>query len=138
MAALTRSWNAAPADVPLPSFVGKTYDEVVNAPASSYSFHFIKEEKSDSSHAAGQIIDQTPKAGTVVKATADVTLLVSTGGAEFDMPDVSGYTREEAEAALKQKKLTPKVFEVVSEDVDAGKVVSTDPAAGTSRCPCRT
>ena len=48
------------------------------------------------------------------------------------MPDVSGYTREEAEAALKQKKLTPKVFEVVSEDVDAGKVVSTDPAAGTS------
>ncbi len=47
------------------------------------------------------------------------------------MPDVSGQTREDAEAALRQAKLTPVVSEVASDEVEAGKVVGTDPAAGT-------
>ena len=131
VAALTRNWNAAPEEVVLPNFVGKTYEEVVESPASSSSFNFKKEEKSDSAHPVGQIISQTPKAGTKVKANADVTLVVSTGGKEFPMPDVSGQTREDAEAALRQAKLTPVVSEVASDEVEAGKVVGTDPAAGT-------
>lgn len=127
--ALTRSLNNSQVqEVSLPDFTGKQYTDVVND--SSYSFTFVKEEKSDASNAAGTIIGQSPNAGTMVKANASITLTVSTGGAVTPMPDLTGKSQADAEKILKNKNLLYTVYPVVNDSVDAGMVVSTDPAAG--------
>ena len=135
-AALIRNWNSGPTDVTMPNYVGQQYSSVVNKTSSStpyYQFTFSQEQKSDSSHPAGQIVSQTPKADTTVKSNAAVTLVVSTGGQQMKMPDVTGKTQEDAEAALKQQGLTKyKILPVADDSIPAGQVVSTDPAAGAT------
>jgi serine/threonine-protein kinase len=126
-----KSRASAPADIVMPNYVGKMYNDVVNASASSYSFKFTKEDKSDATHAAGMILSQTPKAGAQVKSSADVTLTVSTGGEQVSVPDVTNRTQDEATAALTNVGLKPKVSTVSDDNVAAGSVVSTDPAAST-------
>ncbi len=132
-AALIRNWNSGPTDVTMPSYVGQQYTSVVNKTSSSdtYQFTFSQEQKSDSSHPAGQVIDQRPKAGTTVKSDAPVTLIVSTGGQQIKMPDVTGQTQEDAEAMLKQQNIKYKILPVSDDNVPSGEVVSTDPTAGT-------
>ena len=133
-AALIRNWNSGPTDVTMPSYVGQQYSSVVNKTSSStpyYQFTFSQEQKSDSSHPAGQIISQTPKADTIVKSNAEVTLVVSTGGQQIKMPDVTGKTQEDAETLLKQQGIKYKPMPVADDNVEAGNVVSTDPPAGT-------
>ena len=124
---------AAPTDVQMPSYVGKMYNDVVNASASSgsYSFQYKEEQKSDSTHSVGMIIDQTPKAGTTVKSNASVTLVVSTGGEPVTVPDVTDKTKDEAVAELTNAGLKVKSESVADDTVAAGSVVSTDPAANT-------
>ena len=124
---------AAPQDVPMPSYIGKMYNDVMNTSAlsSPYSFHFKEEQKNDS-HPVGQIIDQTPKANTMVKSNADVTLVVSAGGEQITVPDETDKPQDEAIADLTSAGLKPKQPESVANDtIAAGHVVSTDPVANT-------
>jgi serine/threonine-protein kinase len=130
-AALLRGWNSGPSDIVMPDFVGKNYNDVVNASTSSYSFEFKREDKSDSEHPAGIVISQTPKAGMTVKSNASVTLVVSTGGEKVSVPDVTGQTQDEAIAALADQGLNYKIYTVADDKVPSGSVVSTDPAANT-------
>ena len=129
--AFQKNRSQAPKDVPMPNYVGKSYTEVIGAASSPNSFTFHEEEKTDSSHAAGIIIDQRPKAGLTVKSNADVTLVVSKGGEPVQIPDVSSKGQDDAVKALQNLGLVPKVSTVVDDDVAQGEVVSTDPAAGT-------
>ena len=123
-----------PHDVTMPSYVGKMYNDVVNAASSSasssqYAFTFTEQKKNDSTHPAGTIIDQTPKAGSVVKSNAPVTLIVSSGVEPVTMPDVTDKTKDEASAEITAAGLKAKII-TVTDSVDAGTVVSTDPKAG--------
>lgn len=129
--AFLRNWNSGPKDVTMPNYVGKTYNDVVNASTSSFSFNFKKQDKSDSSHTAGMILSQTPKAGSTVKSNTDVTLVVSTGGEQVAVPDVTNKTQDEAVAALTSAGLKYKINTVADDNVASGNVVSTDPAAST-------
>lgn len=51
-------------------------------------------------------------------------------GEKVTVPEVTGYTQAKAESALKELGLTADVSEVYSDDVAAGKVISTSPASG--------
>ena len=131
VSAFRRSQAAAPKDVTMPEFTGKTYAEAVASVDPSYTFTFHKEEKSSSDYAAGLVISQTPKAGTTVKSNADVTLVVSTGGEPVKVPDLTDKSQEDAVKALTNLGLTAKVNTVADDNVAAGIVVSADPAYGT-------
>lgn len=130
-AALMRSWGTGAKDIIMPSFVGKNFNDVTNTSTSSYSFTFQKQDKSDATHPAGTIISQTPKEGTTVKSNQQVTLVVSTGGEQVSVPDVTNKTQDEATATLASQGLAYKVFTVTNDTVASGSVVSTDPASGT-------
>ena len=125
-----------PHDVTMPSYIGKMYNDVVNTSTSSsvssaqYTFTFTKQQKNDSTHPAGTIIDQTPKAGSVVKSNAPVTLVVSSGVEPVTMPDVTDKTKDEASTELAAVGLKAKIITVTDNSTDAGTVVSTDPKAG--------
>lgn len=127
----SKSKSAAPTDIPMPDFVGKTYNDVVGASTSSYSFTFRHEEKKDPDHAVGIILSQTPKSGMMVKSNAAVTLVVSAGSEPITVPDVTGKTEEEATAAFTAVGLNSKFSKVADDNVESGKVIRTDPAAGS-------
>ncbi|HEX3040172.1 MAG TPA: PASTA domain-containing protein, partial [Caproiciproducens sp.] len=117
-------------DVALPNFVGKTITEVKENP-DYQNFKFITETKNDATKAVGVILSQTPKENTMVKANAEITLVVNSGGKDVAVPDVTDKTQDEATAELKQYNLTAEVYPVADEKVEAGKTVKTDPSAGT-------
>lgn len=130
LAALLHSCSSGPQDVPLPNFVGQNYDDVKNNPAYK-NFKFITETKNDSSQKAGIILNQNPKAGTVVKSNSDVTLTINAGGKMVTIPDLTNKTQDEAVSNLQQLNLTYDVLPVEDANVAKGYVQNTDPPAGT-------
>ncbi len=88
-------------------------------------------ETYDAAVPAGQVVSQTPEAGAKVKAERLVTIYVSKGGEDLEMPDLKGLLRADAEAKL--KKLGLNIGEVTEKpsDSEPGIVLSTNPYGGT-------
>ena len=82
---------------------------------------------------AGQVLRQTPAAGTRVAPGTAVSLVVSSGVAMVAAPNVVGATRLGAESAIQTAGLTVgAVSSESSSTVPAGNVIRQTPAAGTS------
>ena len=85
----------------------------------------------DASVPAGTVVSQNPEAGTKVKEERTVTINVSRGGEELEMPDLLGLDKSDAEIKLKKMGLKlGSVYEKFS-DEDEGTVISQEPRAGT-------
>ena len=88
-------------------------------------------ETYDSSVPAGQVVSQSPEAGSKVKEQRLVTIYVSKGGEEVEMPDLKGMTRSAAEERLKKLGLkVGSIYEKYSSE-DAGTVIAQDPRSGS-------
>ncbi len=84
----------------------------------------------------GQVIDQTPPAGTGVELGTAVDLVLSKGPAPVVVPDLTGMARAGAEAVITDAGLVlGTVTEQYSDTVPAGSVISQTPTAGTSVAP---
>ena len=86
-----------------------------------------------------KIISQLPKAGTTVKKGREITVVVSLGSSESEVPDLSGKTEQEARIALENENLVLGTVTMVTDSEKApGTVVyqSIEPdktvKAGTS------
>lgn len=80
---------------------------------------------------AGQVVSQNPTAGSKVKEQRLVTIYVSKGGEEIEMPALTGLSKSDAEAQLKKMGLKlGSVYEKYSNE-EAGTVIKQDPKAGT-------
>ena len=87
-------------------------------------------EQYDAKVSAGQVISQSPDAGTMVKEQRVVTIYVSKGGEELTMPNLKGLSRLSAESKLKNMGLVVgAVYEKVS-DQEAWTVLEQEPAEG--------
>ncbi len=87
-------------------------------------------EQFDAKISAGQVISQSPDAGTMVKEQRVVTIYVSKGGEELTMPNLKGLSRLSAENKLKKMGLTVgSVYEKVSEQ-EAWTVLEQEPSEG--------
>lgn len=83
--------------------------------------------------AAGKIMSQTPAAGKeAVPKSTQITLVVSKGPAPITMEDITGYEKSAARTYLENNGLKRKESEEYSDDVAAGRVISTDPKVGTA------
>lgn len=91
----------------------------------------VKTEYSDE-YEEGYVMAQSPKAGDMVKRGRTVTLTVSKGAEEQEMPPLKDATEAEAMKALEELKLGLKITvkDENSNDVKQGSVVRTEPAAG--------
>jgi beta-lactam-binding protein with PASTA domain/predicted Ser/Thr protein kinase len=78
----------------------------------------VSEEESDSP--AGEVISQSPSAGTEVEPGATVAIVVSSGKQQAKVPNVIGKLRQEAVQAVREAGLEPTVEEEETEV--AGKV----------------
>ncbi|WP_435121335.1 Stk1 family PASTA domain-containing Ser/Thr kinase [Micromonospora tulbaghiae] len=80
----------------------------------------------------GQVVDVSPKEGSAVAEGSKVTLKVSRGNVS-EVPNVRGYTEDQAKQRLKEAGYVVRVQEGDEVDpAEAGKVSSQSPAAGTS------
>jgi serine/threonine-protein kinase len=87
----------------------------------------------DNGVAKGLVIRTNPANGSRIARGGRVDLVVSAGPHMINMPQVTGQTLTDAQAAIKKAGLTPgKVKTVTSTTIAAGIVISTDPTAGTS------
>lgn len=89
------------------------------------------EESYSASVTAGNIISQTPEAGTEVSpGKTAITFVVSKGEELASVPDVVGQTQEAAQKALEAAGFLVELIEENSTSVAAGKVIQTNPRAG--------
>ena len=82
---------------------------------------------SDREH--GTVVSQSPAAGAQAADGDTVTIQVSKGTGQVDVPNVVGMTRGEAQAALSSAQLEANVVEVPS-DEPVGTVVAQNPVGG--------
>jgi serine/threonine-protein kinase len=90
----------------------------------------VQEQESDEQE--GEVISQSPSGGTEVARGETVTITVSTGRPQVDVPDVVGMTEEQAAARLNSAGLTPDRQErSVTDPTQDGVVIEQRPGAGT-------
>lgn len=79
----------------------------------------------------GEIISQTPEAGDFVKPNTTIEVIVSSGPARINIPNVKGLTEKEAKDKLEDAGFEVTVKEDFSATVEKGKVISQSPGANS-------
>ncbi|CAB4715130.1 MAG: Stk1 family PASTA domain-containing Ser/Thr kinase [Actinobacteria bacterium] len=79
---------------------------------------------------AGKVLEQDPTADSYVDPGSTVTLTISSGKPEVEVPDVVNQLRQQATAALESRNLKVSVT-VQDSDEPKGQVLRTEPGAGT-------
>ncbi|HWW89796.1 MAG TPA: Stk1 family PASTA domain-containing Ser/Thr kinase [Solirubrobacteraceae bacterium] len=79
----------------------------------------------------GRVIRQSPAGGIVVSKGTRVSIVVSSGPASIALVNVEGLTSAQALARLRAAGFKPTTSSQASSTVGPGRVISTDPAAGT-------
>ena len=118
----------------VPNVVGETQESAkAIIEEAGFAVGTEKEEYSDTV-AEGLVVRQSPKANTELAKGKTIDLVYSKGPKPPDqvkVPDLRNKTAEEAEKALADKNLHSKAGDAVYDDeIEAGRVVKQDPAAG--------
>ncbi|HEX6162132.1 MAG TPA: PKD domain-containing protein, partial [Vicinamibacterales bacterium] len=90
----------------------------------------------DAAVPAGRVITQSPVAGTIVPAGSAIDLEISLGPTPIEIPDVTGMTQAEAEAAIVAAGfVVGPITNEASNTIPAGRVIRLDPPIGSSVPP---
>lgn len=129
-------WNNRPEAgddlLEMPNLVGQLYEDVI-ANEEYADFNIQVREGNDPDLQPGEIMNQDPAAGIMVKKDADVELLVNGGVGQVEVPDVvtDHMTLEEAKQAIEDAGLDSHAENVADDEVEEGRVISTNPEPGT-------
>lgn len=118
--------------IPLPNFVGSSYDAIVNNADLASTYNFKVTYIIDTNSESGKILSQNPEPGRSMMLTPDgisVELSVSTGVVLTAVPDVAGIDYREAILSMQNAGFTVEVENATSSTVPKDNVISTSPAA---------
>lgn len=118
--------------IPLPNFVGSSYDAIVNNADLASTYNFKVTYIIDTNSESGKILSQNPEPGRSMMLTPDgisVELSVSTGVVLTAVPDVAGIDYREAILSMQNAGFTVEVENATSSTVPKDSVISTSPAA---------
>ena len=78
-------------------------------------------------------MEQSEKANSKVEKNTEIKVVISTGKAKktVSIPDVRGMSEDDAQKTLENLNLVVEAQAQNNDTVASGKVISTDPAAGT-------
>lgn len=114
----------------LPSFVGMPYTEVQTQYGRQIRFE-LKEEYHET-YAVGEVISQSPLAGSTYTEGSVVTLTISKGSQKVPVPNILNLSRESAVQVLNQDSIRFMFTEVENDGkYEEGVVLRTDPETGT-------
>ena len=112
------------------NFVGCSYDELISS--NKYDYQFTCEYEKTKDYDPGIVIRQSPEAGSKVLAGSQVTLVVAASVNDINVPNIYNLDSDKAKKALENEGLKNyRVTTVSSESVEEGKVVYSDPKAGS-------
>lgn len=125
--------NMAQTDSLMANFVGQRYADVQANAEYQQKYIFIVEEQYSADYRQGEIISQSPAGGEAVSADGTVRLVVSKGVQTVELPDLSGWTKEDATARLNELGISYQFVAVQNNGtVEAGRVTGTDKAVGAT------
>jgi eukaryotic-like serine/threonine-protein kinase len=114
----------------VPSVVGQPYEQAASA-LEGAGFKVVRQNV-DSDQPAGTVVDQNPGSGASAPAGTTVTLSVSKGPVEEQVPDVSSQAEGDAISTLEASGFQVDVQREATDDPALdGFVLSQDPAGGT-------
>lgn len=121
------------AKVVVPNLLGMTEDEAKAALKKKNLGYSIAEREESDKYAAGEIMEQSEKANSKVEKNTEIKVVISTGKAKktVSVPDVRGMSEDDAQKTLENLNLVVEAQAQNNDTVASGKVISTDPAAGT-------
>ena len=134
-------------EIEMPQLEGRLLPEVLDDSTVTDNFQLSFTPGNDPNRERGEIIHQEPQAGIMVKKGRAVKLMVNGTQEEIDnwtsgdessaaeqvpVPDVKNYTEADAIALLKEYELDFQSEQVADDEIEVGRVVSTDPQAGES------
>ncbi|HEX5714443.1 MAG TPA: Stk1 family PASTA domain-containing Ser/Thr kinase [Solirubrobacterales bacterium] len=127
---VTLNVSAGPKLVKVPVLVGSQRRLAVQQIRGRGLTPSVSEEESDA--AAGEVISQSPSAGSEVEPGATVAIVVSAGKEQAKVPNVIGKLREEGVVAMRQAGLEPTVEEEETEvPSQVGRVIDQFPTPGS-------
>nr|MDQ6927859.1 PASTA domain-containing protein [Actinomycetota bacterium] len=115
--------------VPVPEVRGKRVADATQV-LSDAGLKTKVQQVQDDTNAAGQVVDQDPKAPVKVSKGSTVTLKVSTGAPPVDVPDVVGRDVNAARDLLEGKNFQVTVNQKSDDKVPADQVIAQDPKGG--------
>jgi len=116
--------------VRVPSVVGKS-EQAAGAALRSAGLSPVPSLAASTTVPTGLVISETPPAGSLVKKGSRVSILVSGGPASAALANVEGLSASQAVARLRKAGFKPTTKMQPSTTVAAGKVIGTNPPAGT-------
>jgi len=122
--------SRGPPKVTVPEVAGQPVADA-SAALAQQGFAVVVERRTDETVPFDVAIATDPPAGTAHAKESQVTLIVSDGPAPVRVPDVAGGTYETASATLAQNRFSATRVDEFSATVETGKVIRTDPAAGS-------
>jgi beta-lactam-binding protein with PASTA domain/tRNA A-37 threonylcarbamoyl transferase component Bud32 len=120
------------AKVAVPNVVGQPQDAAISA-LQAENFKVNRTEGTSDTVAAGSVISQDPAGDTNADEGSTVTIVVSTGVGQSEVPDVVGQTQAAATQSLvgSPGKFKVDVEQVADDEKPVGEVVSQSPQGGT-------
>jgi len=123
--------DSAPPKVTVPTVIGLTQAEAIATLHSKGFPESVTTETSDKPK--GEVTDQNPQANQKVAPKTTIAITVSSGPGKVTVPDVTGFNENSANLMIKEAKLVlGRVESVDDPKVAKGKVIETDPKAGSS------
>ena len=128
--------SSGPQMVTVPNVEGLAQDAATTAITAVKLTVGIVTQQISNTVAAGNVISQDPASGSSVALASPVNLVISSGPQMVTVPNVEGLTQDAATTAITAAKLiVGTVTQQTSNTVTTGKVVSQDPASGSSVAP---
>ncbi|MCB2223725.1 MAG: Stk1 family PASTA domain-containing Ser/Thr kinase [Actinobacteria bacterium] len=126
--------------IEMPDVVGKSQADALFqlSEAGFTSDQIVIDEQPSDEVLEGFVIATVPEAGNMVASTTTITVVVSSGSAPVEVPDVVGMDLDDAIDAIEALGLVAQqgdVIEVPFGDENDGKVISQDPSSGTELVP---
>lgn len=112
----------------VPNVVGLKEAEAIDKLKKATLGYKVQQEN-DNKIEEGLVISTSEDADTVVEKNSTITIVVSMGAKEFDIPDVAGQEKDAAKQTLKDLGLNVKIEYKADNSVDIDKALSTEPAA---------
>ena len=120
-------WSAA--EIMVPDVTGKQM-MIARQILEDQHLRVTVEETFDAEVPVGVVVSQSPEAGMKVKEERAITIYVSKGGEELEMPNLRGMKQSDALEQLQKMGLrVGSAYETFS-DEDSGTVISQDPRSG--------
>jgi beta-lactam-binding protein with PASTA domain len=114
----------------VPNVVGNTVEEATSK-LRAKGFSISTEDVPDESSKPGTIISQEPRAETESAAGAEVKVRVASISGTIAIPDVTNQLADDAKLTLTKLLFRTSVNVEASEKIEKGKVIRTEPPAGT-------